>query len=166
MTDCMFHSGDDCPAARELADPDRQIDLRMKAEAESKRLLANALIDNVVNTSDEDILQEVLADSGNSDHESNIVRGIIKGIKTTKQSALNEQERFERLSELMADKGVRHEAFELLADLHPARIRAKARAEALKEAADRAVKFCHDIFPWGSDGSHAENLRAAITQEE
>jgi hypothetical protein len=44
--------------------------------------------------------------------------------------------------------------------------RAEARAEALKDAADRAVKFCHDIFPWGSDGSHAENLRAAITQEE
>jgi hypothetical protein len=38
MTDCMFHSGDDCPAARELADLDRQIDLRMKAEAENKRL--------------------------------------------------------------------------------------------------------------------------------
>jgi hypothetical protein len=44
-------------------------------------------------------------------------------------------------------------------------IRAEARAEALREAADRAVKFCHVIFPWGSDGSHAENLRAAITQE-
>jgi len=38
MTDCMFHSGDDCPAARELADLDRQIDLRMKAEAENNRL--------------------------------------------------------------------------------------------------------------------------------
>jgi hypothetical protein len=39
MTECMFHSGDDCPAARELADLDRQIDLRMKAEAENKRLM-------------------------------------------------------------------------------------------------------------------------------
>jgi hypothetical protein len=38
MTECMFHSGDDCPAARELADLDRQINLRMKAEAELKRL--------------------------------------------------------------------------------------------------------------------------------
>jgi hypothetical protein len=46
-----------------------------------------------------------------------------------------------------------------------AAIRAEARAEALREAADRAVKFCHVIFPWGSDGSYAENLRAAITQE-
>jgi hypothetical protein len=47
------------------------------------------------------------------------------------------QENFERLSYLMADKAVRHEAFELLADLHPARI----RAEAMQEAADRAEKW-------------------------
>jgi hypothetical protein len=38
MTECMFLAGDDCPAARELADLDRQIDLRMKAEAENNRL--------------------------------------------------------------------------------------------------------------------------------
>jgi hypothetical protein len=49
---------------------------------------------------------------------------------------------------------------------HLAYLIAEARAEALKEAADRAVKFCHVIFPWGSDGSHAENLRAAITGDQ
>jgi len=38
MTECMFLAGDDCPAARELADLDRQINLRMKAEAENQRL--------------------------------------------------------------------------------------------------------------------------------
>jgi hypothetical protein len=110
---------------------ERTFNVIKETEAENKRLLATALIDNVVNASDEDILQEVLEDSGNSDHESNIMRSIIKGIKTTKQSSLTEQEKFERLSELMADKGVQQEAFELLADLHPARI----RAETLREAA-------------------------------
>jgi hypothetical protein len=34
----MFHSGEDCPAARELADLDRQINLRMKSEAENQRM--------------------------------------------------------------------------------------------------------------------------------
>ena len=34
MTDCMFLAGDDCPATRELADMDRQINMRLKAESE------------------------------------------------------------------------------------------------------------------------------------
>jgi len=38
MNDCLFLAGDDCPATRELKDMDRQIDLRLKAEAENKRL--------------------------------------------------------------------------------------------------------------------------------
>ena len=38
MTTCLFHAGADCPSARELADLDRQIDLRLKAESENKRL--------------------------------------------------------------------------------------------------------------------------------
>jgi hypothetical protein len=38
------------------------------------------------------------------------------------------QEQFERLSQLMADKGVRHEAFELLADLRQSERVAKQEA--------------------------------------
>jgi len=38
MTACLFHAGADCPAASELADLDRQIMLRLKAESENKRL--------------------------------------------------------------------------------------------------------------------------------
>jgi uncharacterized membrane protein len=38
MTTCLFHAGAECPAASELEELDRQIDLRLKAEAENKRL--------------------------------------------------------------------------------------------------------------------------------
>jgi transcriptional regulator CtsR len=55
----------------------------------SVKRLANAIIDNVVNTSDEDILQEVLEDSGNSDNESNIMKSIIKGVKDIEQLPSN-----------------------------------------------------------------------------
>jgi hypothetical protein len=38
MSDCMFLAGDDCPATMELKDMDRQINLRMKADAENVKL--------------------------------------------------------------------------------------------------------------------------------
>jgi len=68
---------------------------------------------------------------------------------------------YTQVANLMRSHGMDFATIEKCLDF----IRAEARAEALREAADRAVKFCHVIFPWGSDGSYAENLRAAITQE-
>jgi hypothetical protein len=61
-----------------------------------------------------------------------------------------EQEKFERLSELMAEKGVRHEAFELLADFHPARVRAGLAISVLSEAVRRFTRKALELGKWCS----------------
>jgi hypothetical protein len=54
------------------------------------------------------------------------------------------QEQFERLSQLMADKGVRHEAFELLADLRQSERVAKQEAMRLKKSL-RVVQVIYQL---------------------
>lgn len=75
-----------------------------------------------------------------------------------------DQDKFERISELMASKGVPHEAFELLADLHPARIRAEARAEAA-ERAEMALALMFDMGQITRDKA-VSMMRAAILADE
>jgi len=53
-------------------------------EIQSKKqlaLLTNEMIDNVISTSDEDILKEVKEDYGSSDYEANKMREIIAKMK-------------------------------------------------------------------------------------
>ena len=51
-----------------------------------KRKLSELMIENVLSTSDDDILQEVFDEYGNKDFIANKMRNIIKGAKNTEQA--------------------------------------------------------------------------------
>jgi hypothetical protein len=62
----------------------------------------------------------------------------------------------------MADKGVRHEAFELLADFHPKNTRAKLEAEnkRLREALDQSAQWFFEYANMHADKSNYEKALA------
>ena len=62
-----------------------------------------------------------------------------------KKTELMNQSDFERLSQLMADKGVKHEAFELLADLRHSERIAKQEANAITDSVVVALEGLADF---------------------
>lgn len=68
------------------------------------------------------------------------------------------QVEFKHLSELMNKKGVRHEAFELLADLRQSEQKAQARIKELEGA-------MHEIRLYCDNGGGLENRIMEITQK-
>jgi hypothetical protein len=52
--------------------------------------IADAITDNIINTPDDEILEEVKEDHGDSEYEANIMRGIINKAKASVNEASRE----------------------------------------------------------------------------